>query len=210
MSSVTKECKNKFIPDDIEDFITFEPKLSPKCKKTLKRRKLVDEMDQDIRGKDVNNKKGKKSNRITNDSQICSEYKQKILNNMNEQLNSGNQMNETMQKKVSEFITDLERDYSVLKNNVKELEEFTTATMNCLHQTTTAIKQKIDILKEMEQTYKKQCKATEERHQLEINQLEEDLNREVEKVKEKLASETKKTYLDMFQRSFIQAMKNNN
>lgn len=64
-------------------------------------------------------------------------------------------MNETYQKKISEFITDLETNYSVLKNNVKELEEFTTSTMNCLHQSTAAIKQKIDLLTKMEQNFKK-------------------------------------------------------
>ncbi|XP_047518074.1 uncharacterized protein LOC125058082 [Pieris napi] len=192
MASVTKESKSNFVSEAIKEFMKFKSEESEKekNKKPQKRRKLVTEIDDD-----TNNE----------DTEICGVFKQKVLNNMNQQLVSRKKINDNFKKNLTDISRSLEEDFSVLKNNTTELEEVTTASIKCLYQTTSAIKLSISNLKDLEQTFIKTCDDIEKEQSSQISQLDEDLDKGMKLVREKLISASKKNYLEVLQKSFHEA-----
>ncbi|CAG4939567.1 unnamed protein product [Colias eurytheme] len=209
MTSVKKNIKSKFVPDDLSDFLNESQFLkdSPKKKKPQKRQK-IDQGDENVPNILEFNDQNPKKKKIHQETEVCGESRQKILNIMNCQLESRKKINENLQKNLNEVINHLENDYNVLKENEQKLEHLTTSYMKCMQQATAAHKQKLRAFKEIQMTYKKECDDLEAEHKSELAQLAEELEEDINKLKQKLISETKRNGWETLRRSFFQAMQN--
>ncbi|XP_045448528.1 uncharacterized protein LOC123656966 [Melitaea cinxia] len=207
MSTLKKSAKPKFISEDLSDFINESQFLneSPKNKKQPKRR--VETVEKDIPNLSLH-ASGIKKKKINNGIEACGESRQKILNVMSRQLESRKQINENLLKSLSEVLTHFEADYNALKENEQKIEHLTGSFMKCIQQATAAHKQKLRAFKEIHTTFKKECEEMEAEQKAEVDKLGDELEEDINKLKQKLISETKRSGWETLRRSFLQAMQN--
>ncbi|CAH0723288.1 unnamed protein product, partial [Brenthis ino] len=206
MSAPKKTSKSKFISEDLSDFINESQFLneSPKNKKQPRRRTdTLEKENPNVIGHMVNKKK-----KLNEGIEACGESRQKILNVMGKQLDSRKQIHDNLLKSLSDVLSHFETDYNVLKENEQKLEHLTGSFMKCMQQATAAHKQKLRALKEIHSTFKKECEETEADQKAEMDQLGDELEEDINKLKQKLITETKRTGWETLRRSFLQAMQN--
>nr|XP_026488338.1 uncharacterized protein LOC113395024 [Vanessa tameamea] len=208
MSTLKKSAKSKFISEDLSDFINESQFLndSPKIKKQQKRQRNEsaekDNTNLSLHASVIKKKK------INEGVEACGESRQKILNVMSQQLEARKQINENLLKSLSEVLTHFETDYNALKENEQKIEHLTGSFMKCIQQATAAHKQKLRAFKEIHSTFKKECEEMEVEQKAEVDKLGDELEEDINKLKQKLISETKRSGWETLRRSFLQAMQN--
>ncbi|XP_032525913.2 uncharacterized protein LOC116776776 [Danaus plexippus] len=207
MSALKKNSKSKFISEDINDFINESQFLNDSPKKKQQKRR-GDTSDKDVPNLVALSAANNKKRKINEGIEACGESRQKILHVMSRQLDLRKQINENLLRSLSEVLNNLEADYNALKENEQKLEHLTGSFMKCLQQATAAHKQKLRAFKEIHMTFKKECEEMDVDQKAEMDKLGEDLEEDINKLKQKLISETKRSGWETLRRSFIQAMQN--
>ncbi|XP_050684489.1 uncharacterized protein LOC126979255 [Leptidea sinapis] len=199
-----KSVKSKFVADDISDFLNESHfmKESPTAKKPIKRNKTVCAENS---AEKIYSKK-----RSLQETETNGEARQKLLNTMNRQMESRNELCENLHKNLSEVIAQHEADYNAMKENEQKFEHITNSFMKCMQQATAAHKQKLKAFKEIHAAFKKQYEDLDGVHKMEISKLGDEIHEDIENLKQKLITETRRNGWESMRRSLFQAMQNDN
>ncbi|XP_004932505.1 uncharacterized protein LOC101742370 [Bombyx mori] len=203
----SKKCgKSKFISEDIKDLMNESQFLkdSPLTKKTIKRAKPDNLVDDGPQINQIGNKKRK----IEADIEASTQSRQKILDVMDQQLISRKKSNENLFKCLSDLISQLESDHTVMKENEQKLEQLTAVLNKCIQQATVAHKQILKALKEIHDSFMKQCDEMQSEHKAETNQLADELAEDIKKLQQKLVLDTKRSGWEAMRRTIFHAMQN--
>ncbi|XP_039754536.1 uncharacterized protein LOC120629615 [Pararge aegeria] len=206
MSTFKKTTKSKFMAEDLNDLLNHSQYIngSPKTKKV--KRQVKEKGFNSV--SDIKATPAKKQKMFVG-FDACGESRQKTLNVMNRQLQVRKQIDDSLLKDLTEVVTNLDADNDVLKENVQKLEQLTGCLMKCMQQTTAAHKDKLKAFKGVFATFKKECEETEAEHRAETEKLGSVLEEDINKLKQKLISETKRSEWENLQKSFFRAMQNN-
>ncbi|XP_041978137.1 uncharacterized protein LOC121732351 [Aricia agestis] len=208
MSNMKKGIKSTFLNEELHDILNESEffKNSTKNKKQTKRKRSEDIIDKDpaISITPSIPKQKKASDSMEN----FGELRQKIINIMETQFQTRKSIHENLHKGFTDVLNQMEADYNALKDNQQKLEHLTSSFLKCMQQATAAHKQKLKAFKEVHSAFKKECEEAEIIHKQEINKLEDDLEEDMNRFKEKLISDTKRNGWETLRRSFLQAMQN--
>ncbi|CAH1645421.1 unnamed protein product [Spodoptera littoralis] len=208
--SSKKGGKSKFLSEDLNELLNESQFLkdSVSNKKITKRQKndvTEEESLAKLIGQYQANSKKKK---LDVNVEACKESRQKILDVMNNQLETRKEKSNNLLKNLSEVMVQLEVDCNAMKDNEKKLEHLTGAVVKCMQQATTAHRQKLKVLKDIHASFKKQCEEMEMDHKTETDKLAEELEDDIKKLQEKLISETKRSGWENLRRTIFHAMQN--
>ncbi|XP_023945931.2 uncharacterized protein LOC112051495 [Bicyclus anynana] len=199
MPPIKKSVASKLLSDD---FLTNSEVLENK--KQIKR-KGIDMVQIPNLSDSIVAKKSKVSENI----EACGESRQKTLNVINRQLDTRKEMYDEMLSNLSENIENLEAEYNILKENKQKLEQFTESALKCIEKSASDYKLKIKAFKQAHDLFKKRFEETDLDQRSEMKKLGEELDGDVQKLKQKLIAETKQRERSILEKCFMQAMHKN-
>ncbi|XP_026724876.1 uncharacterized protein LOC113491880 [Trichoplusia ni] len=205
-----KLSKAKFLSEDLNELLNESQFLkdSPTPKKGAKRQRNDLTEEEGIAKLIGHYQSNSKKKKLEVNVEACKESRQKILDVMSHQLDTRKERSDNLLKSLSEVMTQLEADCNAMKDNEKKLEHLTGAVVKCMQQATTAHKQKLKALKDIHNSFKKQCEEMEADHKAETDKLAEELEDDIKKLQQKLISETKRSGWENLRRTIFHAMQN--
>ncbi|XP_041977936.1 uncharacterized protein LOC121732202 [Aricia agestis] len=204
MANLKRMIKAKFPNEDMSDFLNESQFLPESPKKKQTKRRKTESVEGDFKITPVIPKKDKTSG----NDEVWSETRQKLINVLATQFETRKQIKNNLHKGFTDVLNQMEADYNALKDNEQKLEHLTSSFLKCMQQATAAHKQKIKSFQDIYSTFEKECEKAETTQKKEINKFAEDLEEDMNKLKEKLVSEYKRNSWEALRRSFFQAMQN--
>ncbi|XP_049868716.1 uncharacterized protein LOC126368667 isoform X1 [Pectinophora gossypiella] len=207
MSDSKKGCKSKFITKNVTDLLN-ESQFVKNKKKPLKRQKLdATEEEEDISNLiglyQANAKKNKPEAEFD-----AKESRQKLLEVMTQQLETRKQVSSNFLKSLLDIISQLDADYEVLKENEQKLEHLAGVFVKCIKQTSSAQRQNLKALKDIQALFKKECDQMETDHKAETGKLADELEADMSKLQQQLIAETKRKQFENLRRTIFHAIQN--